>query len=172
MQDALERERFAAEQRQHETDERRRLARERQMEAQRFQQQEELERQRINQERQRIEQERILTEERMQRERQMEEVRFRQQERLDRERMDQERRLNQQRFDRGIQIQTSQQGPNANPLDPSPLARMNLPTRGFFTNSSSGEINDIDKLFDPTWLAVAGIILTLLATSLSLVKGN
>ncbi len=65
LQDALERERFAAEQRQHEAEERRRLARERQMDEQRFQQQEELERQRINQERHRIEQERIFSEERM-----------------------------------------------------------------------------------------------------------
>lgn len=172
LQDALERERFAAEQRQHEAEERRRFERERLLEEQRFEQQEELERQRIYQERQRIEQERAFAEERMQRERQLGEEMFRQQEQLDRARMDQERRLNQERFDRGIQIQTSQQGPNSNLPDPSPSARINLPTRGFFTNSSSGEINDIDNLFDPTSLAVAGIILTLLATSLSLVKGN
>ena len=47
-----------------------------------------------------------------------------------------------------------------------------LPTRGFFTNSVSGSISDVDKFMDPTTLAVFGILLTLLATSLSLFKGN
>ena len=46
------------------------------------------------------------------------------------------------------------------------------PTRGFFINSASGEIGDLDKFMDPTMLAVLGILLTLLASSLSLVKGN
>jgi hypothetical protein len=91
---------------------------------------------------------------------------------MDRERMAQERCFNQDRFDRGIQVQAGQVGPNPNLLDPTPPTRLNLRTRGFFTNSASGEFNDIDELFDPTSLAVLGIILTLLATSLSLVKGN
>jgi len=62
--------------------------------------------------------------------------------------------------------------PGLKPLDPSNPLRTSLPTRGFFTNSSSGEISDIDKLIDPTSLAVLGILLTLLATSISLFKGS
>ena len=62
--------------------------------------------------------------------------------------------------------------PGLKPLDPSNPLRTSLPTRGFFTNSSSGQFSDIDKLIDPTSLAVLGILLTLLATSISLFKGN
>ena len=153
------------------------------MEEQRFQQQEELERQRIEQERQRFEQESKMNQDRMQRERQLDQERFRQQERLDRERteqerqwMEQERRLNQERFGRGIQLQAGQQGPIGDLRDPSGLLpgtlRVNSPTRGFFTNSPTGQLSDIDKIIDPTSLAVLGILLTLVATSLSLVKGS
>jgi len=46
------------------------------------------------------------------------------------------------------------------------------PTRGFFTNSASGDMDDLNRFMDPTTLAVLGILLTLVATSLSLVKGN
>ena len=170
LQDALHDEEFAAEQRQRETEGNRRFELERQMDGKRFQQQEELERQRMLSEQRRTEQRRA--EERMQMELQFEEQRLLQQERSDRERMDQQRLLNRDRFGRGIQIQASQQAPTADLRDPSPSTRINLRNRGFFTNSPSGEINDFDKLLDPTSLAVAGIILTLLATSLSLVKGS
>ena len=73
-------------------------------------------------------------------------------------------------FDRRTQVQAGRQALNL--LDPSNPLRANLPTRGFFTNSSSGEFSDIDKFMDPTSLAVFGILLTLLATSLSLFKGS
>jgi hypothetical protein len=46
------------------------------------------------------------------------------------------------------------------------------PRRGFFTNSAAGEANAVDKIMDPSTLAVLGILITLLATSLSLLKGN
>ncbi|PKB64731.1 MAG: hypothetical protein BZY80_02150 [SAR202 cluster bacterium Io17-Chloro-G2] len=170
LEDAMERERFAGEQRQRDEEDRRRFERERQMEEQRFKQQEELERQRIEQERQRFEQERKLEDER-----------FRQQEQLDRDRLEQERqrleqerRLDQERFNRESQIQTGQRRTSSILNDPSSPIRapINLPTRGFFSNSSTGEISDLDKIMDPTSLAVLGIILTLLATSLSLVKGS
>ena len=36
-----------------------------------------------------------------------------------------------------------------------------LPVRGFFSNSAANEVSDIDKLVDPTTLAVLGILLTL-----------
>ena len=62
--------------------------------------------------------------------------------------------------------------PGLKPLDPSNPHRTSSPTCGFFTNSSSGQFSDIDKLIDPTSLAVLGILLTLLATSISLFKGN
>ena len=44
--------------------------------------------------------------------------------------------------------------------------------RGFFVNSSSGASGAIDRILDPTSLAVIGILLTLAATSASLFKGN
>ncbi len=44
--------------------------------------------------------------------------------------------------------------------------------RGFFTNSGNGDVGAIDRVLDPTSLAVIGILLTLLATSTSLFKGN
>ena len=46
------------------------------------------------------------------------------------------------------------------------------PIRGFFTNSASGNMSDLNSFMDPTKLAVLGILLTLVATSLSLFKGN
>ena len=73
-------------------------------------------------------------------------------------------------FGQGTQVRSGQQG--LNPLDPSNPLRKNLPTRGFFTNSASGALGDIERFMDPTSLAVFGILLTLLATSLSLFKGN
>ena len=73
-------------------------------------------------------------------------------------------------FEQGNQAQAGQQGLDLlGPVDP---LLNNVPTRGFFTNSSAGEFKDIDALFDSTSLAVLGIILTLVATSLSLVKGS
>ena len=45
-------------------------------------------------------------------------------------------------------------------------------TRGFFSNSASGDMDDLNRFMDPTTLAVLGILLTLVATSLSLVKGS
>ena len=44
--------------------------------------------------------------------------------------------------------------------------------RGFFTNSQAAEVNSIEKLSNPTGLAVLGILLTLFATAISLFKGN
>ncbi|PKB63813.1 MAG: hypothetical protein BZY80_05195 [SAR202 cluster bacterium Io17-Chloro-G2] len=55
------------------------------------------------------------------------------------------------------------------PSDPAPSQD---PIRGFFTNSASGNMSDLNNLLDPTMLAVLGILLTLVATSLSLVKGS
>ena len=170
LEDAIERERFAVEQRQRDEEDRRRFERERQMEEQRFKQQEELERQRIEQDRARFEQERKLEEERFRQQEQMDRDRIEQ----ERQRMEQERRLDQERFNRESQLRTGQRGSTSVLSDPSAPLRIprNLPTRGFFTNSSTGEISDIDEVMDPTSLAVLGILLTLVATSFSLVKGN
>ena len=44
--------------------------------------------------------------------------------------------------------------------------------RGFLTNSDSENVSDVDKFTDPTTLAVFSILLTLLATTISLVRGN
>ncbi len=45
-------------------------------------------------------------------------------------------------------------------------------SRGFFFNSESGAIGDFGQSLDPTTLAVLGILITLVATGLQLVKGN
>ena len=167
LEGAIERERFAVEQLQREEEDRTRFERERLLEDQRFKQQEEMERQRINQERQPFEQQRNLEEERFRQQEELDRQRIGQ----DRQRLDQERRLNQERFNRESQFQTGQFGANIDPSNPIRIPT-NLPTRGFFTNSSTGEFSDIDKLMDPTSLAVLGILLTLLASSLSLFKGS
>lgn len=52
------------------------------------------------------------------------------------------------------------------------LRRNRLSGRGFFTNSASGDAGGFDRALDPTTLAVIGILLTLVATSTSLFKGN
>jgi len=44
--------------------------------------------------------------------------------------------------------------------------------RGFFINSTSGKMSGLNNLMDPTTLAVFGILMTLLATTAQLVRGN
>lgn len=44
--------------------------------------------------------------------------------------------------------------------------------RGFFINSQTGDIGSVEKLSNPTALAMLGILLTLFATAISLFKGN
>ncbi|PKB78394.1 MAG: hypothetical protein BZY88_18685 [SAR202 cluster bacterium Io17-Chloro-G9] len=52
------------------------------------------------------------------------------------------------------------------------LAEEAGPRRGFFTNSQAGQIGSVEKLTNPTGLAVLGILLTLSASAISLFKGN
>ena len=53
------------------------------------------------------------------------------------------------------------------------VSRVKAPSgRGFFTNSANGDVGAIDGMLDPVSLAVIGILLTLVATSASLFKGN
>ena len=44
--------------------------------------------------------------------------------------------------------------------------------RGFFTNSPTGSIGDIDRAMNPTTLAVLGLLITLAAASMSLFRGR
>lgn len=46
------------------------------------------------------------------------------------------------------------------------------PRRGFFFNSISADTNSLNRTLDPTTLAVIGILFTLAATVVQLVKGN
>ena len=184
LEDQLQRLRSQQGQSQRQLLDRQRLDQERKAEQARLQQQQQLDQQRIDQERQlgqqRLDQER----ENMERERQLAEDRLKQQRDLDQQRIDQERqrleqerllelerqRLETQRPGQDVVVQNTPLGPTGAANLPGPSDR--LPTRGFFNNSSSGEINDIDKLLDPSALAVLGILITLVATSLSLVNGN
>ena len=56
-----------------------------------------------------------------------------------------------------------------NPGDPAPDRG---PTRGFFTNSAIGGLGTANQFMDPTMLAVLGILLTLGATVMQMVKGS
>jgi len=89
---------------------------------------------------------------------------------LERQFMEQERQLmEQERLNREFgQASSSIGDPGGRPKPPTP----GLTTRGFFTNSASGSMSDLNKFMDPTTLAVVGILLTLVATSIPLVKGN
>jgi len=46
------------------------------------------------------------------------------------------------------------------------------PTRGFFTNSQIGQLGSVNNFMDPATLAVIGILITLSASTMQLVKGN
>ncbi len=83
------------------------------------------------------------------------------QQRLEQVRIEQE----QERLERERQDQAPSSPGEGQPAEEGPR-------RGFFTNSAAGEANAVDKLMDPSTLAVLGILMTLLATSLSLLKGN
>ncbi|MDP6228024.1 MAG: hypothetical protein QF714_10060 [Dehalococcoidia bacterium] len=72
-------------------------------------------------------------------------------------------------MERESQEQTTAEGEDQ-PADGQPNDEG--PRRGFFTNSAAGEANAVGKIMDPSTLAVLGILLTLVATSLSLLKGN
>ena len=45
-------------------------------------------------------------------------------------------------------------------------------TRGFFTNSQIGQLGSVNKLFEPAFLAVIGILITLAATTMQMMRGN
>ena len=122
------------------------------------QRQDELERARFESERARIDRERTLEEERARLE----------QERLKRddERIRREDNLN-------------RQGPGGQPsetIDPNqPPDGENVQSgqsRGFFTNTRVGGLGAANQLIDPTMLAVIGILITMAATLMQMVKGS
>ncbi len=134
------------------------------------QHQEELEKARFESERARIGRERALEED---------------QARLDQERLKREQsllrqevefNLNRQRLE---QTRRQGQGPGGQPPDtrdqnqtPEGGAVEKGPTRGFFTNSQIGQLGSVNRSVDPGTLAVIGIFITLIATSLQLFRGN
>ncbi len=62
-------------------------------------------------------------------------------------------------------------GPESpSPENPSPEESGR--SRGFFINSISADTNALNRTLDPTTLAVIGILITLAATAVQLVKGN
>ena len=46
------------------------------------------------------------------------------------------------------------------------------PTRVFFTNSQIGQLGSVNQLLDPATLAVIGILITLVATTMQMMRGN
>lgn len=46
------------------------------------------------------------------------------------------------------------------------------PSRGFFTNSQIGQLGSVNRAIDPSTLAVIGILITLVATMMQMVKGK
>ena len=64
-------------------------------------------------------------------------------------------------------------------LAPHPFPTPEIPSpdepgrnRGFFFNSISADPNGLNRALDPTMLAVIGILITLAATCVQLLKGN
>ena len=176
----LDRERFQQEQE--------RIRQEGEFEKQRRSADTERERQRIDQERQFMEQQTALDRERMDRERNLEEERVQR----ERERIDREFNQKAERIRREVELNVSRQeleqerqriireGGNPPPLPPLDEDRDPLeekpekkgPTRGFFSNTTVGGLGTANNLMDPTKLAILGILLTLGATMMQMVRGN
>ena len=137
-------------------DEQQRLNQRRALEEQ--QRQDELEKARFESERARIERERKLDE--------------------DRARLEQDRlKRDDEQFRRESNL--NRQGPGGQQpgaLDPSqsPDGDKALlgPTRGFFTNTRVGGLGAANQFMDPTMLAVIGILITMAATLMQMVKGS
>ncbi|MCH7606095.1 MAG: hypothetical protein IH962_02965 [Chloroflexi bacterium] len=166
-----------------------RIRREREFEEQRRSADTEREKQRIEQERQRFLQQGELDRERFERERKLEEDRIQRERELDeqRARLDQERfqaeqkRLDQEfaqreerlRREQELDRQELRQPPSREDSVPPPEPDVpEGPTRGFFTNSAVGSLGSANQFMDPTMLAVLGILLTLGATVMQMVKGS
>ena len=156
----------------------------------------EQERQRIAQERQRMEEGLALERERMERERKLEEEQIQRERDLEEQRVQlnkvriqqEEERMQQQfsqeeeRLRRQAEDQRLEQGPPPLPGDSTlPSGEGKSPpdseprsgsTRGFFTNSAIGSLGTANRIIDPTTLAVIGILLTLGATVIQMVKGS
>ena len=137
-------------------DEQQRLNQRRALEEQ--QRQDELERARFESERARIDLERTLEDERA---------------RLEQERL----KRDDERFRREDNL--NRQGPGGQPfeaIDPNqPPDGENVksgPVRGFFTNTRVGGLGAANQFMDPTMLAVFGILITMAATLMQMVKGS
>jgi len=124
--------------------------------------QEELEKARFESERASIDRERALEENRAR----LDQERLkREQERL---RQEVEFNLNQQRLEQEgsrVQLEGGQPPPGDEPIGKGS-------TRGFFTNSQIGQIGSVNKSLDPATMAVIGIMITLAATTLQMLRGN
>ena len=130
------------------------------------QHQEELENARFESERARIGRERALEEDqaRLDQERLKREQSLLRQEvelNLNRQRLDQARRQGQGRGGQPPVIRDQNQTPDGGPVEKSA-------TRGFFTNSQIGQLGSVNRAVDPSTLAVIGIFITFIATSLQL----
>ncbi|MCI0794765.1 MAG: hypothetical protein J4O03_14980 [Chloroflexi bacterium] len=149
--------------------------------------QRELDQARFEQEQVRIKREQLLAEQ-QQRVEQERMARLRQQEERDfkaeQERLRREVELNLQRQKFELE-QRTRQGLGLPPLPPEKfpppgdgraIAPGEIedkgPRRGFFTNTTVGGLGTANNLMDPTWLAVIGIVLTLGATMLQMIRGN
>ena len=141
--------------------------------------QRELDQARFEQEQERIKRQQLLAEqqqnveqERMARQRQREDREFKAEQ--DKLRREVELNLQRQKFELE---QRSRQQLGLPPLPPGDFPRSGEPedqgpARGFFTNTTVGGLGTANDLMDPTMLAVMGIVLTLGATMLQMVRGN
>lgn len=115
--------------------------------------QEELEKARFESEKAKIDRERTLGEQRA---------------RLDQERLAQEQKLLRQKADlekQGNKVQDATKKVIDDPVQ-------KVPTRGFFTNTQIGQLGTVNRALDPSTLAVIGILITLVATMMQMVKGK
>ena len=130
------------------------------------------EQQRIDMERQRDEQRFQQEEDRMKREMEMQEERMKREMQMDEQRMRMEVRMEEDRMRRMGQGGGPGMGPGGQgPQGMAPGEPMK--TRGFLMNPKPGsQAQGFNAAMDPTMLAMIGIAITVLATGLTLFKGN
>jgi len=130
------------------------------------------EQQRIDMERQRDEQRFQQEEDRMKREMEMQEERMKREMQMDEQRM----RMEEDRMRRMEQGGGPGMGPGMGPGGQGPQGMAPgepMKTRGFLMNPKPGsQAQGFNAAMDPTMLAMIGIAITVLATGLTLFKGN
>jgi hypothetical protein len=95
--------------------------------------------------------------------------------RLDQDRLKREQKLISQEAELNLNRQRLEQQRNqeqGSDKTPGGDTVQKGPSRGFFTNSQIGQLGSVNRAIDPSTLAVIGILITLAATMMQMVKGK